>query len=455
MKTIKRILTIILCCVTIFSCCATYFFTPVKVYASEPITYWTFEQLVSYFMAAMGLSTSNASVNQDAWHNVCERMASDITDSVSLPAAYLKGTFGVISTMEQSTLAVGTKLTHELWANMTQAISDAWNEVYGNVSSLFVKSYSGDVTFYSVDKINVVFNDGSSESGFKFSISPISTVSNPRNCIAAFYSGGLYYFNIFANFPFILNYSQYEWNTSKSIWDSVNSGSQYISTDRGGYYQGGLGFSTTKLDDFESPVPVFNTNAIAEQYLIDGDETQKEKNPTIAYPLAIPASIGNVLDGSAIGTPSTVDDLAAAIAGALADTFPAALDPAAVPDTTIEKAKDDTKKVIAPAISIPTAANDSSLSYKFDLKDLFPFCIPFDLIDFLTALEATREAPKFNFPINIKFDNPFNGQTIIDYSHTFVLDFAEYEAAAAVFRTCMLIEVIVGLIILTRNIIRG
>lgn len=76
------------------------------------------------------------------------------------------------------------------------------------------------------------------------------------------------------------------------------------------------------------------------------------------------------------------------------------------------------------------------------LINAFPFCIPFDLIALVGALNARAEAPRFVIPIDLSF---------IGYEGEIVVDLSEWEDAAAVIRWGVTIGFILMLIILTRN----
>lgn len=84
----------------------------------------------------------------------------------------------------------------------------------------------------------------------------------------------------------------------------------------------------------------------------------------------------------------------------------------------------------------------------FNLADYFPFCIPFDLIHAFKLLTADAQAPYWEFPIHAELFG-----IVIDY--TFVIDMSKFESLAKIFRTCETIGFCVGLILITRNIIRG
>lgn len=80
-----------------------------------------------------------------------------------------------------------------------------------------------------------------------------------------------------------------------------------------------------------------------------------------------------------------------------------------------------------------------------DLKNKFPFCIPWDIKDCFTLLKSNvRQAPHISW----RFNPP---HTPIDY--TFNLDLTDFEPVATLLRTLELIAFIVGLAFVTRYII--
>lgn len=97
----------------------------------------------------------------------------------------------------------------------------------------------------------------------------------------------------------------------------------------------------------------------------------------------------------------------------------------------------------APLNDLITGTNSK---YTMDLSTFFPFCIPFDVYDFVAVFNATPQAPviTWKFPNG---DGTFTEQT---------LDFSIFDPVARVFRTCELIAFCVGLAMVTRSMfIRG
>lgn len=95
-----------------------------------------------------------------------------------------------------------------------------------------------------------------------------------------------------------------------------------------------------------------------------------------------------------------------------------------------------------------TGADDDRESFTADLKELFPFCIPFDLIHALKILSADPETPYFEIPVKI---HSFG----IDVDYTFVLDFQQFDMIAKALRTAETLGFIVLLIWVTRDLIKG
>ncbi len=90
-----------------------------------------------------------------------------------------------------------------------------------------------------------------------------------------------------------------------------------------------------------------------------------------------------------------------------------------------------------------TEENDMFLA---DLKNVFPFCIPFDLVDCFRLFNAEPETPRVEVPLHFG---------IVDKDYTFVIDLKDFDGVAEICRTMFLILFIVGLVMATRPLIRG
>lgn len=83
------------------------------------------------------------------------------------------------------------------------------------------------------------------------------------------------------------------------------------------------------------------------------------------------------------------------------------------------------------------------------LQTLFPFCLPFDLIDFFSVLQADPVAPQLHWVLKYP-----TGSGWAEY--TFDIDLSQFNEAAALLRSLLCLVFIVGLIMITRDkMIRG
>lgn len=89
----------------------------------------------------------------------------------------------------------------------------------------------------------------------------------------------------------------------------------------------------------------------------------------------------------------------------------------------------------------------------FDLTNIFPFCIPFDIIYLVEKFDVGGEqAPVINIPI--VYPNAIRGAMGSD-SYTVTIDFQDYIVVRNVIRVFLLILFIAGLMKITRDLIRG
>lgn len=96
----------------------------------------------------------------------------------------------------------------------------------------------------------------------------------------------------------------------------------------------------------------------------------------------------------------------------------------------------------------PTPGTDPDVdmsSYKVDLQGIFPFCIPFDFIALLKALDAEPVAPCFDFPVVIP---------ALGYEETVKLDMAIFDDVAEVMRLCETVSFIIFLMFVTSKVIK-
>ena len=83
--------------------------------------------------------------------------------------------------------------------------------------------------------------------------------------------------------------------------------------------------------------------------------------------------------------------------------------------------------------------------FALDLREVFPFCIPFDLYNFLSLLNADPVAPVINWEIAL----PGGG------SYPLRVDLSPFDSVAQLLRRLQLLLFIVALGIKTRDLIKG
>ena len=119
--------------------------------------------------------------------------------------------------------------------------------------------------------------------------------------------------------------------------------------------------------------------------------------------------------------------------------------------TVAQEAEEDLPRVMTPVIDLtlnPTgsAAEKDLQGLAFDLTSVFPFCIPFDLFALIEKFDVQPETPR----ILVSLPLPGVGETLdLD------LDLSPFETVAVILRSMELIAFIVGLALVTRNLIRG
>lgn len=120
------------------------------------------------------------------------------------------------------------------------------------------------------------------------------------------------------------------------------------------------------------------------------------------------------------------------------------LDDAGITTIPLDRTKEDSK---ADSDVDSAGMKDSLSDYKTDgLTSLFPFCIPFDLINCIKLMSATGEAPCWEFPFQVP---------VLGLEDTIKIDLAKWDSVAAVCRSLETLLFIGLLISKTRTLIRG
>lgn len=110
-----------------------------------------------------------------------------------------------------------------------------------------------------------------------------------------------------------------------------------------------------------------------------------------------------------------------------------------------EKEDEDTKPAPMPEYPTPDKVEIDGSEATRDWRLVFPFCIPFDMIDLYRVFVAEPQAPHWEIPLK---SETFN----IDY--TFIIDFEQFEVLAEIFRTFQIILFILGLCMITSKVIK-
>lgn len=150
----------------------------------------------------------------------------------------------------------------------------------------------------------------------------------------------------------------------------------------------------------------------------------KEEAEELVVPLSIPGTAADVYSFAQTDVWTGANTAADVIAQAVPITGTDTGDPSvpSVPDVPAE---------VAP--------------YTFSLNDIFPFCIPFDLYDFLTCLDATPVAPVINWQIQLP-----GGST-----YPLTVDLSAFDSVAELLRKLELLVFSIALALKTRDLIKG
>lgn len=87
--------------------------------------------------------------------------------------------------------------------------------------------------------------------------------------------------------------------------------------------------------------------------------------------------------------------------------------------------------------------------YTVSLKDLFPFCIPFDLYDIISCFKADPVAPSAEITIPVGY----NGSEFT--WETYTISLSDFSPVAEVVRVLEYIAFVIGLMLITRKLIEG
>lgn len=201
---------------------------------------------------------------------------------------------------------------------------------------------------------------------------------------------------------------------------------------------------------------VYNKSNVLDNVDIVGGVDAPTAVGAVSVPIAWPVNedtlvdtLGGVKDGSIPWdkTLSNVGTAAVDVAGG--KTYVIGNEGVTTKEYVYAKDKADAKdeEITVPDVVAPSA-NLGAYTIA-GLEKLFPFCLPFDLIDFIKVLDASAEAPKFTIP----FKYPTRSGTA---TYDIVIDLSSFNSVAELLRDMECLAFIVGLIMITRSrMIRG
>lgn len=101
------------------------------------------------------------------------------------------------------------------------------------------------------------------------------------------------------------------------------------------------------------------------------------------------------------------------------------------------------KKPYVPGLDIPGSSGSDG---KTQWYQRFPFCIPWDIYHFISVFNGQKKAPKWDIPFKVKR---------LGINEKITFDISEYEEVVKVIRVFVLLFYSSGLVLITRNIIKG
>ena len=334
-------------------------------------------------------------------------------------------------------IVLGSAAGYGVWDCMKEAVGNLWDKMFGRASDV-----SSDLP---EDVVNTIMNSGCPY--YYYDIDQFKSVH--------FYLGGIGSFRT--------SYRAYMFNAT-----DPKAGKQNIASLSFGF-----------ASNFNSNLPVFATYeeglVWSEQQRVNTDKYTKENiwvhpdlqntyqnNGKLEYPQEAPqplnvpsidqlAELATKLspDANPSYDPSMTPEYVAELIKQLQATETPAPQPTTKPDVNPTLAPNPTSSPTGTPED-PTPEQEAS-PYKADLREVFPFCIPFDLIHLLKVFEADAEAPVFEFPLDIELDNPWTGEKVVDYHHTFELDMSDYEPVIKILRIFQVVFFIIALMLITRQ----
>ena len=292
------------------------------------------------------------------------------------------------------------------------------------------------------------------------------------------FSGSLHFkiipgVNSYSSTDFLISYGSGPFKIGGSYFFNYSFGSSY-------YYsciaEVSTFYSSSNLYSFNTSIPVINSfdkqkySLIASNYgsslksidaVVPGSLRQLEQPKSIDSDKVYEQQLKGILQG-ANSADQVIDKLADQVAKKLTATIGGKAVSISYPVTVegdyVVSVPQELKQAIPTSISttvpssvptsvptvIPTIAPDAGSEYALkSVTSVFPFCVPYDVLELSKVLNVSAQAPSW--------DVPFKIPGVIDTS--IHLGFDDFDTVNKVSRTCQVILFIIVLIAATRNLI--
>lgn len=222
-----------------------------------------------------------------------------------------------------------------------------------------------------------------------------------------------------------------------------------------GYYAGYM-FSSNNANLVDLSIPFIEVSShsgmlayrytygdlvLDDRVVLEGQTNQLVDGYTPNADQVVSTDTDGLADYVGVGAISNTADLEAAINAAIAKGIADGLE-GAIPWDLLKQALD---QKVEGEDTEPIAPSEASAYKVLGLQNVFPFSIPFTLAQVFTLLEAEPVTPHFPLVMYVP--------GIIDYRDNVTLD--DWEPVAKVTRNVGLLPLILGLILITRKIIKG
>ena len=226
----------------------------------------------------------------------------------------------------------------------------------------------------------------------------------------------------------------------------------------------GLDLTPEQIKEF--PIPIFQNEAAATAYLTNKALDNIMNQEIVGMPVIGINQDAQTMEPKVVPTVITLPQTGE-LAAQLMDELSDAMDRIEELEAALKNAGfaiDWGADVVVPTVAPTDVPVEAMLNNKLEpgdtdedvenmklptsIADKFPFCIPFDVIYLVKAMNASSEVPRFELPFKIHYQN-------INYEHTFIVDMTEWDAAVKILRTMLDLLFIAGLISTTRELIRG